>query len=59
MNLQELLDILTNKYVSLSQARTAAYNSGDISGVMKIDEDILNTQNNIQQIQNMLSNNNQ
>lgn len=56
MELQKILEILTNKYTNLSQARTSAVNSGDLTGVMKIDEDISSTKISIQQIQTMLAN---
>jgi hypothetical protein len=54
MKLQQILEILINKSVRLSQARTAAVNSGDLPEVTRIDEELAVTNESIHQLASLL-----
>ncbi len=51
MDLDYLIQILTNKLATLSTGKTLAFNSGDLDAVNKFDDDMTSTQNTINQLQ--------
>jgi hypothetical protein len=50
MRLDELLVIMQNRLLTLTEARKAAVNSGDIERVVQIDGDLITTIDTIEQL---------
>jgi hypothetical protein len=54
MKLDEVMKILENRVLTLTQARQGAVNSGDLNQVNLIDADLLSTTNTIEHLKNIL-----
>lgn len=50
MKLDELLQVMQNRLVTLNEARKGAFTSGDVQRVNEIDGDLLTTQNTVEQL---------
>lgn len=55
MTLEEIIIILQNRIITLSEARKRAVANGDLDGVVKIDADLLTTENAILSIQTVIN----
>lgn len=51
MNLEEVIRILNNRLIFLDQQKTAAISMGDLDAVVRIDQEIYNTQQIIDKLQ--------
>lgn len=51
MKMQELITLLANKIASLNNARSTAVSSGDVETVLRLDGEILETQDTLNQLQ--------
>ena len=51
MKMQELITLLSNKIASLNNARSNAISSGDVEAVLRLDGEILETQDTLNQLQ--------
>jgi hypothetical protein len=51
MNIQELITLLSNKIASLNNARSNAVSSGDVVAVLRLDDEIAETQNTLNKLQ--------
>ena len=56
MKIDEVIKILENRVLTLTQARQGAVNSGDLNQVNLIDADLISTVNSIEQIKLILHN---
>lgn len=56
MTLNDILFIMQNRLIALSEARRLAVSSGDLDRVSQIDIDITTTQTVIQQLQHTMQN---
>jgi len=54
MTLQEILTILENRIIVLTESRKNAVSSGDLPMVIKIDEDLINTLSSVDDIKRTL-----
>jgi hypothetical protein len=50
MSLDEILIVLQNRVLSLRTSRVSAFNAGDLDNVIKIDTDLITTENSIERI---------
>jgi hypothetical protein len=50
MSLDEIFIVLQNRMLSLKTARASAFNAGDLESVVKIDNDLITTENSIEKI---------
>lgn len=56
MNIEELIVLLTNKIAHLTSQKSNAMNIGDVEQVLKIDNDILTTENTLNHLKNIKEN---
>jgi hypothetical protein len=50
MSLDEILIVLQNRVLSLKTSRASAFNAGDLENVVRIDNDLITTENSIEKI---------
>jgi hypothetical protein len=51
MKMQELITLLANKLASLNNARSTAVSSGDVAAVLRLDDEIAETQDTLDRLQ--------
>jgi|688.fasta_scaffold493996_2 hypothetical protein len=52
MKLQEVITVLENRIRTLTDAKVAAFNAGDLQRIVELEADLLTTQISINQIKN-------
>lgn len=55
MTLDEVLVVMQNRVLSLKTARASAFNSGDLEGVIKLDNDLITTETTIEKLSKKIS----
>jgi hypothetical protein len=53
MNMQELITLLSNNIATLNNARSTAVVNGDVEAVLRLDDEIAETQATLDQLRNL------